>query len=178
MSATTKPVGVLNEWILFKFLALLNIVVGGYVGCFIVYGNLAVPAGYAFCTNQDPDLVFQPRIYDSTFTYFNYIIIITLLWHLVLKYKIRRSIISTRQNKLVNELISYWSVLIMVMLMGMRSISPPVKEEERPPIPVTIIVLNVTLGWVLPGYSYVKHKKIRKYYRAKMRRNHIIPVNC
>ncbi len=176
-----KTVGVLDEQFLFYFLNVVNMFVAGYVSVYIIYGNMNVPTGFAHCVNMDRDLVFQPRIYDSKIPYFFYIIGITILWHLVLRFSIRKAKnkvhkYNQRQNQVVGELISYWSVLIFVVAFGMANLAMEVKDQDGPPIVMPRIITNVALGWGLPAHSFFKHKKIRNFFKRGNEQDHIIVV--
>ncbi len=175
-----KTVGILDEWLIFRILNILNLAISSYVGIFIQYGHMNLPRGVAYCTNQDPDDVFQPRVYNFSFPYFSYMIVLTLIWHLILRYKIRRYKLYSPSskggpNQVVEELVSYWSVLIFLLFFCVSSLAPPVEEKDRPPMIFTAIVVNVALGWTMPGYSIWKNKKIRIFIKANLFNNNVEP---
>ncbi len=163
-----KSIGCLNEPFWSAFLAILNVALAIYTAAFLYYGNMSTPGPFLYCSGCSPEASMRPRLYDNDVPFACYIIWLTLLCHVVLQYKIqvvKCNLDSLWQPK--KSFLTSWIHLFVLAFVGFGISLAVVKNFNHVlsgnTLDMSRPLMNVVLGWGVPGYSYM-----RMFYRNKV----------
>ena len=165
-----KMIGLLDEQFWLLYLKWFNVVVAGYTSLFVDFGNMDQAKVMSWCINEPEHTIFLPRLYDSKLPFISMTFLFTLVWHVALKVKltkIQRAASPSQRKNMVGELLSYWSVMVFILILALSTLMGMLERNSDPPMTQLRIAVNLILGWGLPGYSFLTNHKIRTFYRRK-----------
>ena len=174
-----KTVGIINEQFLNFFFKVCNIAIAGYVSAYVVFGNMAPPGPYAYCTNEDKEQVFQPRLHNLKMPLHSIMILFTIILHVILKYSIKRKGRPLQRSGRITimDIISHWFVLVILLSLGLFVLKRVLERSQtHPPVDKIRLYYNVLLGWGLPAWSFFECRHMRHFFLSRLKTNTMYKV--
>ncbi len=171
-----KSIGCLNDYFSFYFLARLNVLLAIYLSIFLELADMGPMPLFLFCTGCNTVDHSQTKIYKREIPYPIYIIWLTLIFHVILKYKINKTkttlqSLTASTNGITSSprhaILSTWMNLFILLLFGVTA-STLIMNLGKDGDNFLVVHLarpisNILLGCVVPGYSFYKHPNIREF---------------
>ncbi len=169
-----KSIGCLNDDICFYFIARINIMLALYISIFLQVADMGPVPLFIYCTGCN-QLQFTRRIYQSEIPYPVYIAWTTLLFHIILKYKIYKTQITLesltdftgKPSYQRRAIFSSWINIFILLLFGLAGsyfmINLGKQEKNAFSEYLSRPLSNIALGCAIPSYSYYNHANIRNF---------------
>ncbi len=160
--------GLLNEQFLLHFIKCCNVFMGCVLSALAIFGNMAPPRPFVWCTGLKTEDVFRPRVFQGKAPYAFFCAFFTLILHVALKLRIRRHQFRNKQKRPKN-ILTFRSVVFVLLLSASSALVALFMDlSTSPRLPWVRVAMNFIVGWGLPIHSLWRHPQIRDFYRSRL----------